>query len=378
MALSGIRDRDLVIKEISKLQDQEFSEELFKIAHQTITKSIGSVFNDVDYGHDDYALMNDLKRDAYKFAAFKSANFSQTMKVADAAEKDKLMRAFEVQLDTEVTTATRAARSAKQWAKYTQTSDQFPNIEYLKSRSADKRDAHKKYYGLILPKTHPFWKTGLPPNDHGCKCPHRETNAPVTKGKVEDIELPKGIVGNTGIERKAFSDDHSFYTNLDKKGKKQVMDHHDKLAVNIPYPKEIYKSKGKVYVHDLHDKIDVKKNVEHAKYLADFGETVKIRPHGFKDNVKNPEYIVNGMISDLKTNTGSTVTSLIKSARKQRCEVIVFKMHPKESAYNHARELADKVNGILMRHYSGKFKGFWVIDKTNQVTYFTARKKADK
>ena len=46
----------------------------------------------------------------------------------------------------------------------------WPYYRFLPSTSRAQRVAHKQFYGLILPKSDPFWQTHTPPLDYGCKC----------------------------------------------------------------------------------------------------------------------------------------------------------------------------------------------------------------
>ncbi|WP_313418817.1 CdiA C-terminal domain-containing protein [Sphingobacterium multivorum] len=67
------------------------------------------------------------------------------------------------------------------------------------------------------------------------------------------------------------------------------------------YVKEYKNDKGGlVEVHPDYDPKDQLINLEKAKVLADHGYKVKIRPVVNADKVKNPEFEVNGLISDLK------------------------------------------------------------------------------
>ncbi len=42
------------------------------------------------------------------------------------------------------------------------------------------REAHKEWYGTILPMDHPWWKDHTPPVDWGCECSIKNTDKPVT------------------------------------------------------------------------------------------------------------------------------------------------------------------------------------------------------
>jgi len=45
-----------------------------------------------------------------------------------------------------------------------------PYLRYVASSSAEPRVEHMKWYNLVLPAEHEFWKTHHPPNGWGCKC----------------------------------------------------------------------------------------------------------------------------------------------------------------------------------------------------------------
>lgn len=67
-------------------------------------------------------------------------------------------------LEVEYNTAVRHARSADQWQQTQATRHLFPNIKYMPSVSASKREDHIRYYGLVRPIDDPVWNTILPPN----------------------------------------------------------------------------------------------------------------------------------------------------------------------------------------------------------------------
>ena len=96
-----------------------------------------------------------------------------------------------------------------------------PFWRYVASSSREPRDEHRRWYNLVLPHDHEFWKTHTPPNGWGCKCgvvnhsareverleeeeksgPHPiKTDAPkietrewVDKATGETHQIPKGI-----------------------------------------------------------------------------------------------------------------------------------------------------------------------------------------
>jgi Phage Mu protein F like protein len=75
----------------------------------------------------------------------------------------------------------RAARAAGQWERIQRSKRSFPLLLYVQTTSADPREEHRQWWGLILPVDHPFWRSHFPPNGWGCKCAVRA----VTKREAE-------------------------------------------------------------------------------------------------------------------------------------------------------------------------------------------------
>lgn len=73
------------------------------------------------------------------------------------------------------------AYAAGQWERIQANKDTLPYLKYIGSDAAEPREAHKPFYGLILPVDDPFWKTHMPPNGWGCRCNVRA----LTKAQAE-------------------------------------------------------------------------------------------------------------------------------------------------------------------------------------------------
>jgi hypothetical protein len=91
--------------------------------------------------------------------------------------------------------------------------DLYPNIRWLPSRSANPREEHRHYYGLVLPKNHPFWKENQPGNLWNCKCDWEETSRKPTRAPDESAwaKPDRGLGGNPGVDGELFSRDSSYY-----------------------------------------------------------------------------------------------------------------------------------------------------------------------
>lgn len=90
------------------------------------------------------------------------------------------------------------AFAAGQWARIQSNKADMPYLRYNPSAAAHPREAHKRYYGLVLPVEHPLWKQIYPPNGYGCLC----TVSQLTKqqaerfGISEELDIPYTEVTN--------------------------------------------------------------------------------------------------------------------------------------------------------------------------------------
>ena len=145
------------------------------------------------------------------FAVHKASIFTKRMQNKTEEEREAILSVFDRHLITESNFASRTARSVKQWRQFESSKKQYPNLEYLPSRSVNKRENHLRYYGVVLPINHDFWLKALPPNGWGCKCRVRRTDA---ASSADHPPLPvsiKGVPGNAGVENIVFSDFHPFF-----------------------------------------------------------------------------------------------------------------------------------------------------------------------
>lgn len=78
----------------------------------------------------------------------------------------------------EYNTAVARARTGKQWLQFHDPDSQrlFPYIEWLPSRSASPREAHRIFWNCRWPKNDPFWNENQPGTLWNCKCDWQETD----------------------------------------------------------------------------------------------------------------------------------------------------------------------------------------------------------
>lgn len=129
-------------------------------------------------------------------------------------------------LKTEYSTAINRANQAANWRQYKSNTNALPNLEWRPSTSADPRELHRQFYGLILPIDHPFWLQHKPGDLWNCQCRLSATDAERTPEDKIPIALSKPVAGldnNPAKDGKLFSDSHPYVANAYKGATENVM-----------------------------------------------------------------------------------------------------------------------------------------------------------
>ncbi len=107
-------------------------------------------------------------------------------------------------------------------------------------------------------------------------------------------------------------------------------------------------------ISDFSDPKDLQQNIISARVIAkDLKMKIKIRPHINEDGIKNPEYLINEKLADLKNIQGlNGIKNGLDSSRKQQCEYTVFNV----DAFNEIdpNMIQHKLNGVH-KLYGDKF-----------------------
>lgn len=177
------------------------SKSLFSITNAALQQGIDEAFKEPEFGKKNAEFINEFKRNAAVFSAFK--NHQQTKEIAALIiDEEGNMRSFrkfkklaleiskdynESWLRTEFNTAVKAARSAVNYRKMLETKDLYPNLEYVRTTAAHPRELHLDWVGTVLPIEHPWWNTHMPPSDWNCSCSVKQSDKEVT-----DVPEPGG------------------------------------------------------------------------------------------------------------------------------------------------------------------------------------------
>jgi hypothetical protein len=168
-------------------------------------------------------------------------------------------------LQTEYDTAVRSSRMAAQWQSFQRTKRLYPNLKYVISRSAVKREDHLALVGTILPIDHPFWITHFPPNGYGCKCSARQTDEKPTE-EPAGVEINDAFAFNPGIEGKVFDVEKHPYAQLPQKEYKTAA--HEARGAYYHYEKKVQE---KQWMEDVAGKQKVK--VERLQKPVEFNHS---------------------------------------------------------------------------------------------------------
>jgi hypothetical protein len=231
---------------------EALDERIFNKTYENISEAISSGYGNAQYDETDARVVHELKTNVAVFSAFKSYREGQELRASLVDENGqplswsefqkeyaKIDAKYNVQyLNAEYNLAQRQARAAEQWQDFERDKEVFPNLEYMASRSADPRQAHKAYYGLIKSIDDPFWDWALPPVDWGCKCWTRQTRDPASGQEIERVNPPQGIAGNAGKTGQVFTPEHEYVRGLPNAQKAVVQTRYTELF-DKAYRKEV-------------------------------------------------------------------------------------------------------------------------------------------
>ena len=232
-------------------------------------------------------------------------------------------------LRTEYDTAVRSARMASQWQDMERTADRFPNVEYLRTRSATPREDHLEYVGIIRPLTDAFWDTHTPPLGWNCKCGIKSTDARPTAIPSGLPEVPPGLRNNPARSGSPFSEDHPYAKNahaVEERLRKEFRQQITRMGLYY----QVKTPGGQiVLLHPGVDKKELRPNLAAAVKLTDtLGLKVRVRPRQIGAG-KQPDFEINGEQGDLKTmanpsNPSGAIQTQIKSAAKQKAHYAIL------------------------------------------------------
>lgn len=290
------------------------------------------------------SLPNELRKNIYAFSGAKAfvqleainkLLYDQDGKLLPYNEFKVLAKKINRQynenyLQTEWQTARTAAQMAEKWEKLQESKDIFPNLKFRTVGDDRVRQEHERLNGIIKPLDDPFWSKYYPPLDWRCRCDVVATAEDETNHVEEDLPKPN-FKGNVGKDKEIFTKKGTFFklASINENAVRNI----ELSKLNAPY-NNAYKSKSgkKVEVNIYADESDLIDNVDTGKLIVDqLNLGVQIRPHldaNIAKGIKNAEYLINGNISDLKSNfkkdNYKSINNAFKAARDQNLSSIVL------------------------------------------------------
>lgn len=300
-------------------------------------------------------------------------------------------------LRAEYNFVTASAEMAARWDRFMQDGDRY-NLQYRTQKDDKVRPEHAALDGVTLPPSDPFWAEFYPPNGWNCRCTVvqvRKSKYPATSHeeamRLGDEALQRDTKGifrfNPGLEQKTVPDYNPYTIRRCRdcdiaKGKSNLVrltppDNQLCQACRL-----LHKCGNGYYTLDEYgdrlkisndaDLSEIKPNIRAAKTLLDtFPKMdIKIREHVLEDGVKNPEYVINGLIADRKgimSEKGITA-GFSKAVSHQGCSCVVFDfdMHLSHKDIN-LPEIAKRIDWRRKEFEDGTIKECYVLWRNNAV-----------
>ncbi len=218
---------DKVIQDVIDGKTGEIHPDVYRAYSENLRKAVGGVLSSGQYGDKYFDLQAQLQANVSRFAAYKAYHLTQQLndKRNEWSNDDDFRKVAKAMLNTfnryqaaEYNTATARARTAKQWTDFNAdpiSNELYPNLKWLPSRSATPREEHIPFYGLVLPKTDPFWQHNQPGNLWNCKCDWEETDEPAATGRPHTI-CAKGLEGNPAETGEVFTKECTYFKQAGK------------------------------------------------------------------------------------------------------------------------------------------------------------------
>ena len=231
---------------------------------ENLRKAVGGVFPQGNPGDPYFDLEAQLQANVSRFAAYKAYHLTEQLKKKheEWGDGDDFKKVAKAMLNTfnryqaaEYNTATARARTAKQWTDFNSdpiANELYPNLKWLPSRSANPREEHIPFYGLVLPKTDPFWQHNQPGNLWNCKCDWEETDDPAATTRPATI-CAKGLEGNPAETGEIFGKECTYFKQAGRNRKErnvveEICERSNKKTTLDKVSKSIANKQGKCFI----------------------------------------------------------------------------------------------------------------------------------
>nr|DAJ66859.1 MAG TPA: minor capsid component [Caudoviricetes sp.] len=295
-----------------------------------------------------------------------------------------------------------SAEMAAKWEGFMEDGDHY-YLQYRTQHDDKVRPEHASLDRVTLPPSDSFWESYYPPNGWNCRCtvvqvlkrkyeptPHDEA---MSLGEEALQTDKKGIFRfNSGKEQKTFPDYNPYTIKRCRdcdiaKGKLNlgfVPENELCAACKLVHkcqdlkgcvPDEIYGNR--LLISKQADQSEIVPNTRAARALvSSFPDmTMQIRKDVVGFQVKNPEYLINGMIADRKgILSPNGVASGFNKAIKQGCSAVVIDldMHPERFKELQSIKMASAINNRHMDFENGTIQECYVVFNNKAVRITSA------
>lgn len=231
----ALRKKELYEKILQDVKDGNAGNihaELYKSYSDNLKNAISGVLGAEKYADKYFGMQMKLQANVSRFAAYKAYHCTEQLKKQFENNPESFDKIGKAVLNTfnryqaaEYNTAVARSRTAKQWHDFNAdpiSNELYPNLKWLPSRSADPREQHIAFYGLVLPKTDPFWQANQPGNLWNCKCDWEQTDDSATSIYPEKNIFSKGLDGNPAVTGEVFTDECTYIKNAGENRKDKV------------------------------------------------------------------------------------------------------------------------------------------------------------
>jgi SPP1 gp7 family putative phage head morphogenesis protein len=342
-----------------KLKKGQADADLVEANYQKLLEGLNNGFvgklESVEFGSAAHRMYLNMRYNVFVTSAFK--NYHNTLEMLQQLfDENGNLRTFEQfrkeakkiaetynknYLQAEWQTAQASARMGSLWHKF---KARGGKLRYVIIKDDRVRDEHRVLSDVTYPVDHVFWFTYYPPNGYRCRCYVIWVADDTATVEAKELPtIPKMFQNNVGISGQAFTEDSPYFENTGSfnpekvKGVKRPLNpaefdynikRYSDLIVDPNHTLEMVDNLtgGFVFKNLKADKRDLALNLRVSKKLATSeGLAVEIAEH--TEGVKNPELIVQGIKSDIKTPEVSTTTAInsaFKNAKKQGVNTLIL------------------------------------------------------